>query len=196
MQVMTHLRDVKMIKDHTISEIEPMKHAIVLLKKHGVHMDEDFLVKLENCKTQLYEVSESALGPIKELILPLQNEEANNIKQRLRQFEIEVIDFRVEFQRNCPYHLENSSIEIIAQSYETISVYYEKLMALEERAKDYNNLETLFELQKSGYKQLKDCKNELISLKYMWDLIALVDYQFNAWKSTLWDKIDTDTLVS
>lgn len=30
----------------------------------------------------------------------------------------------------------------------------------------------------------------------MWDLIALVDYQFNAWKSTLWDKIDTDSLVS
>lgn len=51
MQVMGHLRDVKMIKDHTINEVEPMKQAIVLLKKHGVHMDEDFLVKLENCKT-------------------------------------------------------------------------------------------------------------------------------------------------
>lgn len=146
MQVMTHLRDVKMIKDHTINEVEPMKQAIVLLKKHGVHMDEDFLVKLENCKTQLYEVSERALGPIKEQILPLQNEEANNIKQRLRDFECQVIDFRVEFQKNCPYHNENSSMEIINESYQTISTYYDKLMELENQAREYNNLETLFEL--------------------------------------------------
>lgn len=44
-------------------------------------MDEDFLVKLENSKTALVEVSEKALGPVKEAILPLQNQEAGNIKK-------------------------------------------------------------------------------------------------------------------
>lgn len=73
MQVMTHLRDVKMIKDRTLEEIEPMKQTIMLLKKHQVRMDDDFLVKLENSKTALIEVSEKALGPVKEAILPLQN---------------------------------------------------------------------------------------------------------------------------
>lgn len=34
MQVMTHLRDVKTIKDKTLAQIEPMKQAILLLKKH------------------------------------------------------------------------------------------------------------------------------------------------------------------
>ena len=34
MRVMTHLRDVKMIKDRTLEEIEPMKQTIMLLKKH------------------------------------------------------------------------------------------------------------------------------------------------------------------
>ena len=29
----------------------------------------------------------------------------------------------------------------------------------------------------------------------MWDLIALVEYQFDNWKSTLWDKIDTEQLM-
>jgi dynein heavy chain len=29
----------------------------------------------------------------------------------------------------------------------------------------------------------------------MWDLIALIEYQFEAWKSTLWDKIDTENLM-
>ena len=30
----------------------------------------------------------------------------------------------------------------------------------------------------------------------MWDLIALVEYQFENWKSTLWDKIDTENLMT
>ena len=42
---------------------------------------------------------------------------------------------------------------------------------------------------------MRDCKSELVSLKYMWDLISLIDFQFEAWKSTLWDKIDTEQLM-
>jgi hypothetical protein len=45
----------------------------MLLKKHQLKMDEDFLVKLENSKTALNDVSERALGKVKEQILPLQN---------------------------------------------------------------------------------------------------------------------------
>ena len=30
----------------------------------------------------------------------------------------------------------------------------------------------------------------------MWDLIALIDLQFDSWRSTLWDKIDTDLLMT
>jgi len=43
---------------------------------------------------------------------------------------------------------------------------------------------------------LKDCRTELCNLKQMWDLISLIDFQFEAWKSTLWDKIDTDHLMT
>lgn len=50
MKVMTHLRDVKMIKDMTIEQIEPMKQAIMLMKKHQVKMEDDFLVALETEK--------------------------------------------------------------------------------------------------------------------------------------------------
>ena len=158
-------------------------------------MDEDYLVKLENCKTTLVDVSEKALGPVKEAILPLQSKEAANIKDRLRKFEIKVAEFRMDFQANLPYNLQQTSTEIIATSYESISNYYFKVQEIEDEAKELNNLETLFDMQKSTYKQLKDCKNELISLKQMWDLIALIDYQFDQWKETLWAKIKTDDLL-
>ncbi len=60
-------------------------------------METDYLVKLENSKTSLIEISERALGPVKEAILPLQNQEAGNIKERLRKFEIKVGEFRLKF---------------------------------------------------------------------------------------------------
>lgn len=60
---------------------------------------------------------------------------------------------------------------------------------------ELNKLEVLFDIQKSNYKQIKDCKSELVSLKYMWDLISLIEYQFSNWTSTLWDKIDTENLM-
>jgi hypothetical protein len=42
-------------------------------------------------------------------------------------------------------------------------------------------------MQKSSYKELRDCRQELQQLKQLWDLIALIDFLFEAWKSTLWD---------
>jgi len=81
-------------------------------------------------------------------------------------------------------------------SYKVITQFYDEMLQFEEEAKSFNNLETLFELHKSQYKELKDCRNELVSLKYMWDLICLVEYLFTSWRSTLWDKIDTDSLTA
>jgi hypothetical protein len=108
MKVMGHLRDVKMIKDRTLDQVGPMKATIDLLKKHRTMElidGEDFTVKLENSKTALVEVSERALGPVKEQILPLQTQEASNIKDRLRKFEIKVGEYRMMFQSQCPYHI-------------------------------------------------------------------------------------------
>jgi len=65
--------------------------------------------------------------------------------------------------------------DIIEQAYNTISSFYAEMISLENEAKSFNNLETLFELHKSTYKELKDSRNELCSLKYMWDLVTFVE---------------------
>ena len=65
---------------------------------------------------------------------------------------------------------------------------------MEDEAKELQMLESLFDLQRTNYKELKDCKQELTHLKNLWDLISLIDLQFANWKKTLWDEIDTDEL--
>jgi len=107
-----------------------------------------------------------------------------------------VQEFRIKFQNTLPYHVAETSPEIIDNAYKQITEFYEETCKFENEARELNNLETLFDLQRSSYKQLKDCKSELISLKEMWDLVALIDMQFESWKKTLWDQIDTDNLTS
>jgi len=113
MSVMTHLRDVKMIKDKTLDMVEPMKQAIMLMKKHQVKMEEDFLVVLETNKSSLKDVAEKALGPVKESILPLQNSEAENIKGRLARFGVVVQEFRIKFCNNCPFHVTETNPKLL-----------------------------------------------------------------------------------
>ena len=134
--VMTCLRDVNQIRDKTLEQVNPMKETILLLKKHAVEMKEDYLVLLENCKTDLIDVSDRALGPTKEAILPLQGKEANNVKDNRRKFQLKVIEYRRVFTSSLPYHVDDSSAEIIDSAYNLITEYHEKTMAMENEAKE------------------------------------------------------------
>jgi hypothetical protein len=49
---------------------------------------------------------------------------AANIKDRLRKFEIKVAEYRMQFQAQCPYHITQSSPEIISNAYAKITEYY------------------------------------------------------------------------
>jgi dynein heavy chain len=195
MEVMGHLRDVKMIQQRTLDEIDPMKKTVMLLKKHQVkNMDQDYLVGLENSKTALIEVSERALSTVKEQILGMQKQEASALKDRQKDFDKRVFEFRSEFIRSCPYGIKEGGSKAIEDAYAKLMEYYAKTQEYENEAAKLNDLETLFDIEPIKYKALIDCRFELKNLKMMWDLIAFVDYQFENWSTTLWNDIQPDEL--
>jgi dynein heavy chain len=199
MQVMGHLRDVKMIQERTLNEIEPMKKTVLLLKKHQVKNvtlagGPDYLVGLENSKTALIEVSERALSTVKEAILGMQKQEAQALKQTQKDFDKRVFEYRSEFLKSLPYNIKEGGSPVISTSYGTIMEYYTRTIEYEVEAAKLNDFETLFDIEPIKYKALSDCRNELKNLKMMWDLIALIDYQFENWSTTLWNDIQPDDL--
>jgi len=199
-KVMTHLRDVSQIKDKTNQRFPGLRDMIQLLKKHNVDVNagqkSDVLVVLENSRTDLLDTSDKALGPIKELILPLQSKESDNVKSRVRQFQIKVLEFREEFRKALPYDIVETNQELINNAYVTVSQYFDKTCQMENEAKELQVLESLFELQRTNQKELKDCRSELVHVKKMWDLISLIDMQFDSWKKTLWQQIDTESIAT
>ena len=87
------------------------------------------------------------------------------------------------------------SIMEILKSYEKIDEYYIKLLQFEQEAKENAELEDLFELERRQYKPLKECLSDLKNLKVLWDLITLVNLQYNDWKGKLWRQIKADILI-
>jgi hypothetical protein len=197
MEVMIHLRDVRMVTAGALARIEPMKEQITLLRRHQVAMDpnKDQLVELEMIKAEMKEVSDFALSQVKAKILPIQKKESENIKEDVKAFRVKVDEFRKEFKENCPYHVTETSPEVIQAAYEKIQEYHDKTEALVGRSVELRNLEGLFDITESKFKPLDECRHDLSCLKRNWDLIGLVDFQFDAWKKTLWDAIDTDGLI-
>ena len=81
------------------------------------------------------------------------------------------------------------------ENYKKIDEYYQKLLKFEEEAKENAELEDLFELERRQYKPLKECLQDLKNLKTLWDLITMVNLQYNDWKGKLWRQIKADTLI-
>ncbi|CEL96675.1 unnamed protein product [Vitrella brassicaformis CCMP3155] len=189
--VMTHIRDVKIAIEAVKALFGPLRDQTVLLKKHGSPVPDDRLAQLESAPSKWEELIRRAFE-VKEAILPLQTMEMWNIRKTLEAFGTEVEEFRSEFEKQAPFNPELA----FDDAYSSIDEFYNKTIGMEKRAKDFNNLETLFDMARSGYRQLKETCNDLGLLKELWDAIAIVKYTFDDWKSTLWDKIDTDDLLT
>ena len=56
-------------------------------------------------------------------------------------------------------------------------------------------MQDLFELNVTEYREIKMCSTKLVLLKKFHDMCELVQKTFSDWKTTLWDKIDVDSLV-
>lgn len=194
MKIMSHVRDVRTIKEICDNIFVPMREQITLLKKHGVQMEGDLITKIEDQKTK-YEDLKLKVNEVKAVILPHQTEETKKIKINLSAFDEKVSKFREDFCRDCPQKFEDMSDEVINNAYLTIDRLYKALIVVDEEARGYNELNELFELEKSNYRPLKECRQEVGMLKILWDAVSLVQNQYNDWKNTLWDKIDTEDLL-
>lgn len=150
MSVMKVISDVKDVEPRREGIITRMKDMVIKLKKHNVPITEkgtdDPLQQIDNANSNFIEIY-GRVFKVKADIIPLQAEETQNIKRDLDVFMKEVEAFRKEFLAKLPFdYTESMTYENINNAYDTIMVYYNKLIAIEARAQEYNNLEKLFEL--------------------------------------------------
>jgi len=72
----------------------------------------DPLVELEMVKNAIKENSERALGAVKAKILPIQKNEAENIKEAVKGHRVKVEEFRKTFREHLPYHITETAHDV------------------------------------------------------------------------------------
>ena len=196
MSVMKTISEVRIVEEGGKTEklVKRLHNMVVLLKKHGVTLEEDYQNTIDASYTQYYETSRRVFE-VKADILPLITKEKAAIKKRIDQFAIQVQEFRNEFLQKVPTNYDDKmEMGQINASYDVLTDYYNKLTKIEAEAKEYENLEQLFELEQTSYKQLKDCRIDLRNVKVFWDAVAMVTFQYNDWKQKSWKSIKADLL--
>jgi len=189
-KVLGYIHAVRSKEKSTLKLFGPLRDTVMLLKKYGRNLDE-YEMKLLSDAPMKWDSTVNNVYKIKEKVNNLQNEEVDKIKAKVESFESELRAFRRDFKQNAPFTYDVD----VPEAYDLIYHFHKKINAMEEKAAKLTDLEKVFELNVSKHRQIKKNRQENRLLKGMWDLIAVVQHQFDDWKKTLWDKIDTDALL-
>jgi len=133
-----------------------MRDMVNQLKKHKVNFTEkggeDPQQSIDNANSGFVETI-GKVFKVKADIIPLKEKETINTKKKLDLFNKNVQSFREEFLQSLPFDYDDKmTMDEINASYSVVLTYRVKLVKIEQEAHNQNNLEKLFELQRSHYK--------------------------------------------
>jgi dynein heavy chain len=190
-EVLGYIHKVRTQEKSTQELWQPLRDTVAMLKKYGKNLDDYELKMLANAPMK-WEQTVGLVYTVKEKVNNLQNDEVHVIKRKVDQFDAKLAAFRKEFRKEAPFDYEVS----VKKAYELINFFHEKINKTEKEAAKLIDLEKVFELNVSKHYEIKRNLSDNRSLKHIWDMIAVVKSQFAEWKKTLWDDIDTDSLLS
>ena len=72
--------------------------------------------------------------------------------------------------------------------------YHVKIMGMEKEMASLLESASLFEVNIPDYKQLKQCRKEIVLLKMLWDYVYIVQTSIEDWKTTPWKEINVEQM--
>lgn len=172
----------------------PIQAAIRMLKTHAsnAHDSEAELAKIEKLEElkkpapdMWVTVNKKALNARAQNSI-VQDREAEKIKEQVTKFESKLKD-EVEIFHTNPlfsYTLDRNAV------YPTVDSTFNHLMKLKAEAVELQNLQDLFDLNPSQFREIKDCRQELMLLKQVWDVSFHVMSQFSDWMRSTFKTAD------
>ncbi|KAJ1551294.1 hypothetical protein HK096_001712 [Nowakowskiella sp. JEL0078] len=168
---------------------EPLRKTINLLRQFGVEMPDEIHKMLNDLPEEWSEVKKLSVS-IKDHVAPLQAKEVDVLQQKCNRFEMRNHNFREEFRKKAPFKFDLGP----TRAYELIDQGHLDVFAMETESSSIKTSCELFELSVPNYRQLIECRRDIVMLKSVWDVVGLVTFMFQEWKTTLWTEIDTEAM--
>ena len=130
---------------------------------------------------------------VNETLTVRQNEEIGKIRALEIWFESNSAKFYQETFRNKePVTLDINPRE----AYKTLKELHIVVVHLEDQLRELRAKQKLFQLMPSTGRAVRNCRADLKLLKYMWDGVALVQYQLNTWNHLSCSQVDIGDMES
>ncbi|XP_063077561.1 dynein axonemal heavy chain 9-like [Engraulis encrasicolus] len=186
-EVMGHLLAVRERQSTTDQMFEPLQQTIDLLKTYEQEMPDVVYKQLEELPERWANLKKQAVV-VKQHVAPLQANEVASLRRRCTSFDVEQHAFREDFRNNGPFRFDSES------PYQMLDTAHRQILEKENTMATLVESASLFEVNISDYRQLRQCRREVSLLKELWDLVAVVQSSLAAWRTTRWRDINTDDM--
>ncbi|XP_041102237.1 dynein heavy chain 11, axonemal-like [Polyodon spathula] len=184
MEFLVAVRDRQAVTDDLF---EPLKETIALLEGYGQQMPDQVYTQLEELPEKWNNTKKIAVS-VKHEVAPLQNAEVSYIRRTCVAFDVKQCEFREKFRLEAPFNFNAEN------PYALLEKAHREIKMLEEQMIEMQASSNLFEVTVPDYRQLKQCRREIIILKGLWDIIIYVQSSIEDWTKTQWRQINVEQM--
>ena len=187
--VMQHLLKVRSREEDTDKMFAPLKEYIELLKSynHENEMKDEVHRQLADLPEEWISLKKTS-NLVKQNVAPLQANEVAIIRRHCTSFDVQQHEFREKFRDELFFKW------ICANPYPGVFKAHLDIQDKEIEMDDLADKAALFEVNIPEFRQLRNCRREVILVKETWDLATLVNSSINDWRKTLWNDIDVEQM--
>ncbi|RXM32245.1 Dynein heavy chain 11, axonemal [Acipenser ruthenus] len=125
---------------------------------------------------------------VKHEVAPLQSAEVAYIRRKCVAFDVKQCEFREKFRLEAPFNFNADN------PYALLEKAHREIKLLEEQMIEMQESSNLFEVTVPDYRQLKQCRREIVILKGLWDIIIYVQSSIEDWTKTQWRQINVEQM--
>ncbi|KAG8346214.1 putative Dynein heavy chain N terminal region 2 domain1 [Trypanosoma vivax] len=201
--VMRWIRDCRRMNKEVMGEDEgsetggmfaPIQAAIRMLKSHAntstcLDVELANIEKLDELRKpapeQWIALNKKALN-VRAQNSIVQDREAEKVKEQVLLFEDKLRQEAHDFRQKSLFSYSIDRVTV----YRELDKTYHHFLDIEKEAKKLQDLQELFDLNPSLFKEIRECRLELMMLKQVWDLNEHVMSQFSDWMKSTFKNAD------
>ncbi|KAH0621502.1 hypothetical protein JD844_022872 [Phrynosoma platyrhinos] len=185
-EIMGHLMAIR-DRQSTGDIFKPLKSTAELLRSYGQQLPEHIYVALEELPEKWKNLKKIAFT-VKHEVAPLQSNEVSVIRRKCVLFEVKQQEFRNRFKNEVIFRFDAED------PYTSMDKTHKDIAKLEAEMNKLQETANLFEVSVPEYRQLKQCRTDIILAKSVWDMVVFVQMSIKDWMKTPWKQINVEQM--
>ncbi|XP_039545600.1 dynein heavy chain 11, axonemal [Pimephales promelas] len=185
--IMGHLMAIRDRQGSTEQHFKPLKATSNLLKTYNQQLPEHVYILLESLPEKWKNLKKVAFT-VKHEVAPLQSNEVAVIRRKCVRFEVKQHEFREQFRTEPIFFIS------LEDPYKLIDKTNRAVAHLESEMSKLQQTANLFEVSFPDYKQLRQCRSDIILVKAVWDMVMFVKSCISDWTKTPWKEINVEQM--